>query len=225
MGVPSLSRDLMVSVSPIDGKKFVPLDILENIINKQTVKVALGITDGIWAKVRLRKPSDLPDRVTKQAKRIFAALVLMEKIPAIQRLLDEGLTDEHLPLSRDPGHEALLSRDHVTEFPFERWTDTSVIDFLENRQWLFLAPILDTNGHLIEVDQECALPFTESSVEGSGAAGVVHRAKIHWAHQRGFEVSAPVNSTFETLKTSGGDGRFSSCRQGVSSQEPFHEGE
>jgi hypothetical protein len=210
MALPSIIEQLEdegFSVSPIDGKSFVPLDFLESVISKQNVKLALGTTDGIWTRVGLRKPSDLPDRVTKEAKRIFAALVLMDKVEAIEGLLDEGLTDEHLPLSRDSGHEALLSRDRVTEFPFVRWRHASVIDFLRHKQWLFLAPVLKTNGQLIELDEECALPFTESSVEGHGVAGIVHRAKIHQAHQRGFEVSAPLNPTFETLKSSGGDGR------------------
>jgi len=62
-----------------------------------------------------------------------------------------------------------------------------VTEFIEHKQWLFLAPVLDTNGQLIKLDQECALPFTKSDVTGSGAAGVVHWAKLHTAHQRGFE--------------------------------------
>lgn len=176
--------------STIDDKTFVPLDFFERIINKQNVKAALGITDGAWAKARLRKPSDLPDRVVKQAKRIFAALVLMDKVAAIKGLLDEGFTDEHLPLSRDPDHDTLLSRDRATTFSFVGWRRSSVADFVLHKQWLFLAPVLDTKGQLIEVDQECALPFTDSSVIGIGAAGVVYWAKLHKAHQRGFEVSA-----------------------------------
>jgi hypothetical protein len=103
-----------VRESGIDGKLFVPLDYLERIINEENIKIELGMTDGAGTKAR--KPSDLPDRITKEAKRIFGALVLMDKANAIEGLLDEGLTDDHLPLSRDPKYDAVLSRDGATSF-------------------------------------------------------------------------------------------------------------
>jgi hypothetical protein len=174
--------------SGIDGKAFVPFDFLEEAINNESVKDTLGMTGGTC--IKARKPSDLPDRITKDAKRIFAALVLMDRVDAIESLLDEGLTDEHLPLSRDPKYDAVLSRDGETTFQFGGLGRPTITEFIKRKQWLFLAPILETNGDLIEVDQECALPFTESEVIGNGQAGVVHRAKIYQAHQRGFEVSA-----------------------------------
>jgi hypothetical protein len=174
--------------SGIDGKAFVPFDFLEEAINNKSVKDTLGMTGGTC--IKARKPSDLPDRITKDAKRIFAALVLMDKVDAIESLLGEGLTDEHLPLSRDPKYDAVLSRDGETTFQFEGLGRQTITEFIKRKQWLFLAPILETNGDLIEVDQECALPFTESEVIGNGQAGVVHRAKIYQAHQQGFEVSA-----------------------------------
>jgi hypothetical protein len=191
MALPSLCQQLEEDGyldCPIDDKQFVPLDFLDGIINKQNVKIELGITDG--GCTMARKQSDLPDRVTKQAKRIFAALVLMDKATAIEGLLDEGFTDEHLPLTRDPKYDALVSRDGETTFQFGGWSRPSRTDFIKHKQWFFLAPVLDTDGELIEVDQECALPFTESEVIGNGAAGVVHWAKLHEAHQRGFKVSA-----------------------------------
>jgi hypothetical protein len=191
MAMPSLSDQLEddgLRESDIDGKQFVPLDYLERIINKENIKIELGITDGACTKAR--KSSDLPDRITKEAKRIFGALVLMGKGGAIEGLLEEGLTDDHLPLSRDPKYDAVLSRDGETSFQFGCLGRQTITEFIKRKQWVFLAPILDTNGELIEVDHECALPFTDSEVIGNGAAGVVHRAKIYKGHQRGFEVSA-----------------------------------
>jgi hypothetical protein len=121
MAMPSLSDQLEddgLRESDIDGKQFVPLDYLERIINKENIKIELGITDGACTKAR--KSSDLPDRITKEAKRIFGALVLMGKGGAIEGLLEEGLTDDHLPLSRDPKYDAVLSRDGATSFQFGR---------------------------------------------------------------------------------------------------------
>lgn len=191
MDLPTLGRqfeDGGYTTCPIDGKEFVPLDFLERIISKENVKGALGIKDGVCVMAKLRKPPALPGQVAGQAKRIFAALVLMDKVAAIQGLLDEGLTDEHLPLTRDRKYDALLSHDSSKTFLFAGWSRQSVTEFIRYKQWLFLAPVLDTSGQLIKVDHECALPFTDSKVIGNGAAGIVHWAKLHQAHQRGFEV-------------------------------------
>jgi hypothetical protein len=189
MTQPPLSDQLETLVSPIDEKEFVPLDILESVISKENVKNELGITDNHWKNLLgLRKPSDLPDRVTKQAKRIFAALVNMNRATAIEGLLDEGLGDKHLPLSSHPEHEGQLSCDGVTIFPFGNWPRALVKDFLRHKQWFFLAPILDTRGQLIKINQDCPLPFTKSSVMGRGGAGIVHWGKVHQAHQQGIEV-------------------------------------
>ena len=173
--------------SDIDGKSFVPLDYLERIITKESIKIELGITDGACTKAR--KTSDLPDKITKEAKRVFGALTLMERADAIESLLDEGLTDEHLPLSRDPKCEAILSQDGETTFLFSGLGKRTITEFIKYKQWFFLAPILGTGGEFIEVDNECALPFTDSEVVGNGSAGVVRKAKIYEGHQRGFEVS------------------------------------
>ncbi len=192
MNPQSLSRQLSRGLrkSPIDDKYFAPLDLIEKTINEKNVKVALGFKDGIWGSLaRLGRSSELAHRVATQARITFAALMLMDKVAAIHGLLDEGLTDESLPLSRDPDHDAFLSYDKKKTFAFVGWNYVSVSDFIDHKQWLFLAPVLDTNGQLIEISEECALPFTESGEIGNGAAGVVLWAQLHPAHQRGFEVS------------------------------------
>jgi len=189
MAMPSLYEQLddEIRESSIDNREFVRLDYLERVINKENIKIELKIKDG--ACTNARKSSDLPDRIIKKAKKTFGALVLMEKADKIEGLLDEGLTDDHLPLSRHPKYDALLSRDGKTSFQFGCLGRHTITDFIKRKQWLFLAPILDTNGELIKVSYECALPFTDSEVEGHGAAGIVYRGKIYEGHQRGFEVS------------------------------------
>jgi hypothetical protein len=183
------------SGSAIDGKRFLPLDALEQLITKKNVEAELGVTNGAWSKLtRSPKSSDLFDMVAKQAKKVFATLVIMDKTPAIYGLLEEGLTDEHLPLVRDTDYGHLKSRDQEAQFPFKGWRHASLTDFLK-KQWHFLAPILDATGQLIKLDQECALPFTDSDYIGHGFAGYVHWATLHEAHQQGFEVS---DLTFES---------------------------
>jgi hypothetical protein len=195
--------------SNIDGKRFLPLDALEKLITKKNVNAELGAPNGAWANLtRSGKSSDPLDTVTKQAKKVFATLARMDKAHAIYGLLGEGLTDGHLPLVLDTDYGHLKSRDHEAQFPFEGWRHASLTDFLE-RQWLFLAPVLDVTGKLIKVDQQCALPFKESDYIGHGAAGVVYWAKVHEAHQKGFEVSDITYdcNSVESLKSSDGDSR------------------
>lgn len=181
---------------PIDDKKFLPRDSLERIISEENVKSVLCIKDGLYVKAKMKKPSELPGIVAAQARGIFAALVLMDKIGAIYGLLDEGLVDEHLPLTRSPKYpecDDLVSHDQTKTFPFEGWSPQSVDDFIDSRQWRFLSPVLDTTGQLINVNQECALPLVTSEYKGgSGAAGIVLLASLHPAHQRGFQVSVLI---------------------------------
>jgi hypothetical protein len=91
-----------------------PLNYLERIINEKNIKIKLGITDKAGTKAR--KPSDLLNRITKEAKRIFGALILIDKANAIEGLLNKGLTDDHLPLSCDLKYNTILSRDKATLF-------------------------------------------------------------------------------------------------------------
>jgi hypothetical protein len=175
--------------SAIDDKRFLPLDALEKLITKTNVEAELGVTNGAWANLTRRgNSSDLFNTVIDQAKKVFATLVLLEKAPAIHSLLDEGLTDKDLPLVRDTDYGHLKSRDHETQFPFGGWRHASLTSFLQ-KQWNFLAPVLDAKGELIKLDQTCALPFTKSGYIGHGAAGFVYWATLHKAHQQGFEVS------------------------------------
>jgi len=111
---------------PVDGKKFLPRDALETIISEENVKSVLCIKNGVYVKAKMKKPSELPDIVAGQARGIFAALVLMDRIDAIYGLLDEGLADEHLPLARSPKYpecDDLVSHDQSKTFQFEGWSD------------------------------------------------------------------------------------------------------
>lgn len=175
--------------SPFDDKRFVPLDVVEGAISLPSVASEMGIPSGTFTQIiRLRRPSDLPGKVIAEAKKVFAILILSDKVGAIENLLNECLRDEHLPLSRSRDHEALVSCDGTGEFPFTGWRTASLNNFVEHTQWLFLAPVLDITGEVIDVHQLCPLPFTSSKVLGGGGGGIVYQAEIHPAHQRGFEV-------------------------------------
>ncbi|KAI9150752.1 Serine/threonine-protein kinase Nek8 [Paramyrothecium foliicola] len=187
----SLSQNLEegLTKSSLEDKPFVSLDFLERGINEENIKKELGLPEHSWLNmVGLAKPSSLPFQVAHGSKKIFAALVMMDRAKAISDLLDEGLRDEHLPLSISPDHEALLCCNGKVMFPFGGWKKVSVNDFVRDKQWLFLAPVLDVKGRLIKLNPDCPLPFVKSEVVDHGAAGIVHKAEIHPAHQQGFDM-------------------------------------
>jgi hypothetical protein len=186
----SLSAQLRRFESAINDKKFVPLDVLESVITEHNIRVELESTAG-WLH-RLSNwvnPSDVPQRVVENAKKVFATLVLMGKAIAIYDLLEDGLTDDHLPLHRDTQYNHLLSCDSARKFAFVGWPEHLLDIFIEDKQPLFLAPVLPNDGQLIRLDQNCALPFINSDSRAVGAGGIVYWAKVHHKHQQGYEVS------------------------------------
>jgi hypothetical protein len=172
--------------SALSLQKFLPLDVLDATITEESVRIYLP-----W-NIRLFQP-DLLVKVTQDAKRVFAILVLLGETLAIKELLSEGITDDHLPLSRSveaTNSNILMSEDGKCFRSFAAWeNDTKVEDFLI-KQWLVLAPVLDTRGRLFMLNKKCPLPFVEAEEIGAGPFGIVYRGVLHPAHQKGFQVSS-----------------------------------
>lgn len=164
--------------------QFLPADELDKITHDH-IRAELP-----W-KIQLLYPS-LPNRVALQAPGVFSVLVLIEEPAAIEQLINEGITDEDLPLCRngdnyqDSEYNVLASVGGNKRFPSSMsWGKGSgVRNFLE-KQWLVQSPIFDKPGSHFVLDKDCPLPLTECRTEQArGGMGVVHKAKIHPAHQR-----------------------------------------
>lgn len=164
--------------------QFLPADELDKITDDH-IRAELP-----W-KTQLLYPS-LPNRVALQAPGVFSVLVLIEEPAAIEQLINEGITDEDLPLCRngdnnqDSEYNVLASVGGNKRFPSSMsWGKGSgVRNFLE-KQWLVQSPIFDKPGSHFVLDKDCPLPLTECRTEQArGGMGVVHKAKIHPAHQR-----------------------------------------
>ncbi|KAK0723001.1 kinase-like domain-containing protein [Lasiosphaeria miniovina] len=176
--------------SSLDNRKFVPFSVLKKLITEENVRIELARDEGqISRLVGWFNPPIAPTWVPVHAPKIFAALVLMGRSQGINNLLNENLTDEHLPLSRDP-------QDSTTEFceshdKSQFWLrglgEGTVSKLVDEYQFIFQAPVLDTKGRLVSISEQCPLPFVTSSVESRGGAGIVHKATIHPDHQIGFE--------------------------------------
>lgn len=167
---------------PLGGQQFLPPNILDETITKKSVKAELPWKSRVFQ-------SGLPGKVSQQAKKVFAILVLIGEPLAIKELLLEGLTDEHLPLSPKGGNNdnILVSVRGKTFQSFVAWrNDARVADFLE-KQWLVQAPVLDTTGKHVILDPKCALPFPQIKEIGGGDFSIVYKSALHPAYQQGFK--------------------------------------
>jgi len=165
-------------------QKYLPLDIIDAEITVETVKAEMK-----------RKPisSQHLKNVVQKAKKVFAILAIIGEIHAIEDLLSDGITDDHLPLSRKEGSgdEVVLvsAGSDGKEFPsFATWHDIRVGDFLD-RQWIVQAPVLDDSGRQVYLNSQCALPFLKVDEVGSTGSSTVYRSEVHPAHQKGLQVS------------------------------------
>jgi serine/threonine protein kinase len=182
-------NDYCLVTSPLGDQVFLPLSDLNDKITRDSIKAQLSYGIRLFHR-------GLPDNVFLHAKKVFAILVLIEEPCAIKDLIQEGLTDEDLPLSRkgDSDYNVLVSACGKIFKSFASWDKESrVRDFLD-KQWLVQAPVLDTTGKHIVLDPKCALPFQESVAKARGGFGVVHQGTLHPAHQQGFKVSIALAS-------------------------------
>ncbi|KAE9367916.1 kinase-like protein [Stipitochalara longipes BDJ] len=171
---------------PLGSQQFLPLNVLDK-ITKESVQAELPLT------VRIRRRS-LPDKVVLGARKVFAILVLADNPLAITDLLKEGLTDEHLPLSRQGGDSSnilvsVCKKKTFRSFDVPR-NEAKVTTFLD-KQWAVLAPVLDTTGKYFILDQKCALPFPAVEEVGGGHSSTVYKSTLHPAHHHGFKAGEP----------------------------------
>ncbi|KAF7534247.1 hypothetical protein G7054_g6356 [Neopestalotiopsis clavispora] len=149
--------------------EFLPRDTLQELITQETVASILETRDDPLAENPQQHTysSDLSlvNLVTEEAKVIFAILIILD-------------------------HEYLNcnSCDGESKIPFVSWSEPDLMDFVRI-QWPFLAPVLKANGETIRLQDKCPLPFIDDGDEdpARGGGGWVFRARVHPAHQEGFE--------------------------------------
>ncbi|PMD20206.1 hypothetical protein NA56DRAFT_705018 [Hyaloscypha hepaticicola] len=167
--------------SPLDGQGFLPLNILDELITKESVKAQLS-----WKTLLFQ--SGLPNKIVQHAKKVFAILVLMDKALAITELLSEGLTDEHLPLGRKGDNSNILVSIRGKTFEsFDGWGNDALVGNFLDKQWLVQAEVLDTTGKHFVLNPKCPLPFPRVEEIGGGHLSTVYRAALHPAYLQGFK--------------------------------------
>ncbi|KAF5511305.1 Calcium/calmodulin-dependent protein kinase [Colletotrichum siamense] len=130
----------------------------------------------------------LPSEVVENAKRLFAILVMIGEPQAIRKLVSDGLTDDDLPFARpeqvDSG-SILESKRRKKVKSFQDWRNDAKVDIFLDKQWLFLAPVLDLSGGSETVDAQCPLPFLRATAVRGTHSSTVYKSELHVAHQKG----------------------------------------
>jgi len=182
--------------------KFLPRNELETLIDIPNITAELrnklGIFQCMW------NPK-LPEQVYNQARKVFAVLVLIEKVEAICELLKEGLTDENLPLRLKKGEPGVLESCSAKDpRVWKGIQGGAAARQFEETQWRLLAPVLNITGKHFGTsderfgtsDERIILPIFDIDKEAiQRGMSPVFRGFLHWAHCAGLEVStlhAPI---------------------------------
>jgi hypothetical protein len=128
-------------VCVLTKREHIPPDKIRNIITTEGVRNELQAT---WGR-RLSPYWDwqLEDKV-QQASKVIAILVLIGRPDAIEDLLKDGLTDDHLPLVKNDS----CLQSQCSRRSFESFNTCSgyLADMFLERQWDVWAPTLDFDG-------------------------------------------------------------------------------
>ncbi|KAF7539408.1 hypothetical protein G7054_g2157 [Neopestalotiopsis clavispora] len=189
-----LRKAALISASD-GGREFVPLDKLNELINKASIQSEFD-----KVKIQSRLKDNLTEWILDNSKRIFATLVMINKTEMIEGIVHSQLTDRDLPLgvdddSRNFDPTSFVVRsyesnsdtfDKTTKWTvFKDW-DIYDIDSFCYRQWRFLAPVFTQSNNGLFFHKACPLPFVplpseEQEVKFSHHSRVV-RVCIHEAH-------------------------------------------
>lgn len=193
-----------------DRKGFFPETTFTKVVNEQSVRQELK-------RYPLQFDSDTVELITatvcgdRPFRKVFALLVIMNRLSDISLFIDDGISDETLPLSMMPKTNSKstfqLGSNRTSKIPirqlpnFDNWDAIDIWTF-EEWQWTTLSPVLERGRrrnveHLIVPDEQ-PLPFTDDSRYGSeahvieGGFSTVSKVHIHPANHRfhGPEVSS-----------------------------------
>lgn len=198
-----------------ETKSFIPTGELETLICRSAIRKELstGRKGSTWTRAanlkkrytlafeicpwHVLKSTDRP-KVTKRLKlkrpefkKIFAILVLMNRVSEITKFITHAVTDEKLPLVRssEGNRESLVSQSEpgTALGCFENW-DTVGLDLFDDYQWRVLAPVFsrlnDEEAHHMNFDVAQVLPFCKWTCYARGGSACIYMAEIHAQHNK-----------------------------------------
>ncbi|KAI1298563.1 kinase-like protein [Xylaria venustula] len=179
----TVNCDEAVETQALTCVSFLPRDAIDEVITTAVVKSQSG---GFLSRFFWRYPDSA--KVAKQAKSLFAILVLCGLQNDFCDLFHDGVRDEHLPLARrnSQGHPNDLfspTGNKFTAFSKRKNYKFQVDSFLE-KQWQVLAPVFTALGEDIHVDKKSPLPFYDiKKISSLNYKNTVYRGTLHAAHR------------------------------------------
>uniref|UniRef100_A0A8H7KAB5 Protein kinase domain-containing protein n=1 Tax=Bionectria ochroleuca TaxID=29856 RepID=A0A8H7KAB5_BIOOC len=189
-------------------KRFLPLDKLETLMNRRSLESLLEgagfasdevvrMTSTILGETEPNKPESR----TPGLKRIFAILVMVGRIQAIEKFIRHGIDDSVLPVKiRAVDHQSRQSGlKHVPRCETKSRFDNSKIEdclwgfskkdlgHFDMYQQEIHVPFFSFSGDhgpfcFYDLDSECVLPFINMIPGEAGGNGKVSKVQIHPAH-------------------------------------------
>lgn len=173
----------------LSRRKYIPNSELREIVARDNIITELHEHQNRWSLKRFRQNStNLANRILESGQKLFVILVNLRLSWGVKNLLDAGLTDEDLPLSKR-GNQLYSSVDPARSFKWPSdWGLEKLDDFVE-KQWLVLAPVFCAGGAHRTLAPECPLPFVTAVEAQNGPNSVVYKVTVDASHHDGFEVS------------------------------------
>jgi hypothetical protein len=200
-----IQLEMAKSVWPDTDMQFVPIDRLHEFVERSIVQKALNAVDcGTENKFSIRRDhTSLCGTIRESTSKLFIVLPMMDELPTILALVDEGVQDGHLPFFLEAGNNTErhlcryvgdeLKRIRSFEDHHGKWSAAKHIQFYQYYQWQVLSPcfsLSSNTGHEKLEHDKIILPFIEKWVPDDdpimGGTCAVRRVKIHIAHQKHY---------------------------------------
>ncbi|EXF75138.1 protein kinase domain-containing protein [Colletotrichum fioriniae PJ7] len=208
MAFPSLQHALADSsvTDPMNSaRKYLPRDVLDSILTRESVKAALkrcSVGRKFWSP----SSKNVADVVfSKNLKKLFVILLYLDIPWDVQKIHEAGFTDDDLPLRwRKPGdmdRECLQSSINPNKLfrPPKQW-GFHLAENLTVKQWIVLAPFFGTTGEHQKLHPLCPLPLIRAEGVIHNDRNVVFKAKIRSSHMVGFKDIEDSSSLDVALK-------------------------
>lgn len=175
----------------VDGKQFIPADVMESLSIKDVVEAELKGKTGDTPVALL-----VDYVLNKPAKKVFLTLAFRGRTDALPYFHNLGISDGDLPIdleptpssSNVPGPSREVSNPDSSSYKSctspGSWEKRDCYDFNRD-QWLFLAPVFSKTEFTYQLHKQCPVPvITVMSVPHGGLQGSVSEVELHPAHQQ-----------------------------------------